>query len=85
MHRDHSEILAAALRGWQAPPVVHTVFGGFWDATRTASFEVLVSPPSLSSAGWALGLSSRLSKMPLGTGAQVDAFMERSSAAELPA
>jgi hypothetical protein len=63
------------------------VFGGFcrWDATGTASFEVLVSPPSPSSAGWAVGLSSRLLKTPSGMGAQVDALTERSSAAELSA
>jgi transposase InsO family protein len=56
-----------------------------WDATRTASFEVLVSPHSPSSAGWAVGLSSCLSKTPSGTGAQVHALTERSSAAELSA
>jgi hypothetical protein len=44
---------------------------------------VLDSPPSPSSVGWAVGLSSRLSKMPSGTGAQVDALTKRSSAAEL--
>jgi hypothetical protein len=65
--------------------VAHTVFGGFWDTTGTASFEVLVSHPSPSSAGWAVGLNSRLSKTPSGMGAQVYAFMERSSAAELSA
>jgi hypothetical protein len=64
---------------------VHTVFGGYWDATRTASFEVLVSPPSPSSAGWAVGLNSHLSKTPSGTGAQVDALTKRSSAAKLSA
>jgi hypothetical protein len=51
--------------------------------TGTASFEVLVSSPSPGSAGWAVGLSSRLSKMPSGTGAQVDALVESSSVAEL--
>jgi hypothetical protein len=50
MHRDDPEILVAALRGWQAP-LWYTVFGGFWDATGTASFEVVVSPPSPISAG----------------------------------
>jgi hypothetical protein len=65
--------------------VAHTVFGGFWDAIGTARFEGLVSPPSPSSVGWAVGLSSRLSKTPSGTGAQVDAFTERSYAAELSA
>jgi hypothetical protein len=50
MHRDHSKILVVALRAGR-PPVAHTVFGGFWDATRTASFEVLVSPPSPNSVG----------------------------------
>jgi hypothetical protein len=65
--------------------VAHKVFGGFWDAIGSTSFEVLVSPPSPSSVGRAVGLSSRLSKTPLGTGAQVDAITERSSAAELSA
>jgi hypothetical protein len=67
------------------PPVAHIVLGGFCrcNATETASFEVLVSPPSPSSTGWVVGLSSRLSKTPSGTGAQVDALMESSSAAEL--
>jgi hypothetical protein len=51
--------------------------------TGTASFEVLVSSPSPGSAGWAVGLSSRLSKTPSGTGAQVDALVESSSVAEL--
>jgi hypothetical protein len=67
------------------PPSAHTDFGGSWDATGTAGFEVLVSPPSPSSVGWAVGLSNRFSKAPLGTGAQVDALWERSSAAELSA
>jgi hypothetical protein len=56
------------------PPSAHTTFGGSWDATRTAGFEVPVSPPSLSLAGWAVGLSNRLSKAPSGVGARVDAL-----------
>ena len=37
---------------------------------------MLVSPPSPSSVGWVVGLSSRLSKTPSGMGAQVDALEE---------
>jgi hypothetical protein len=84
MHRDHSEILVVAKR-LAEPSVTHTTFGGFcrWYTTGTASFEVLVSPPSPGSVGWAVGLSSRLSKTPSGTGVQFDALMESSSATEL--
>jgi hypothetical protein len=49
-------------------------------ATETASFEVLVSPPLSDSAGRAVGCYSRLSKIPSGTGAQVEAFVDRSLA-----
>jgi hypothetical protein len=52
-------------------------------AARTTSFEVLVSPPSPGSAGRAVGHSSLLSKTPSGTGAQVEAFVDRSSATAL--
>jgi hypothetical protein len=49
-------------------------------ATGTASFEVLVSPPSPGSACRAIGCCNHLSKIPYGTGAQVDASVDRSSA-----
>jgi hypothetical protein len=49
-------------------------------ATGTASFEVLVSPPSPDSASWAIGCRSHLSKIPSRTGAEVEAFVDRSSA-----
>jgi hypothetical protein len=49
-------------------------------ATGTASLEVLVSPPLPGSAGQAIGCCSHLSKMPFGTRAQVEAFVDRSSA-----
>jgi hypothetical protein len=48
-------------------------------ATGTASFEVLVSPPSPGSVGRAIGYCSRLSKIPSRAGAQVEAFVDRSS------
>jgi hypothetical protein len=46
----------------------------------TASFEVLVSPPSLGLATQAVGCHSRLSSTPSGTGAEVEALADRSSA-----
>jgi hypothetical protein len=49
-------------------------------AARTASFEVLVSPPSPGSVGQPVGCCSHLSKIPSGTGTQVEAFVDRSSA-----
>jgi hypothetical protein len=49
-------------------------------ATGTTSFEVLVSPPSPSSVGRVVGCCSHLSKIPSGTRAQVEAFIDRSSA-----
>jgi hypothetical protein len=48
--------------------------------TGTASFEVLVSPPSLGSAAQAVGYRSLLSSTPFGTGAEVEALVDRSSA-----
>ena len=83
--------IGTSLSNWGGPmrspgsSVVHTTLGRLhgWIATGIASFEVLDRSPSPSSAGWVVGFSSRLSKTPLGTGAQVDALMERSSAAEL--
>jgi hypothetical protein len=49
-------------------------------ATETASFEVLVLPHSPGSAGRAVGCCSRLLKIPSRTRAQVEAFVDRSSA-----
>jgi hypothetical protein len=67
--------------------VTHTILGGLHEnrATGTASFEVLVSPLSLNSAGWVVGRNSLLSKTPSGTGAQVEAFVDRSSMTALSA
>jgi hypothetical protein len=48
--------------------------------TRTASFEVLVSPPSLGLAAQAVGCHSRLSSTPSRTGAEVEALVDRLSA-----
>jgi hypothetical protein len=49
-------------------------------AARTTSLEVLVSPLLLGSAGWAVSCCSHLSKTPSRTAAQVEAFIDRSSA-----
>jgi hypothetical protein len=49
-------------------------------AVETASFEVLVSPPSPGSAGRTIGCCNCLSKIPSRTGAQVEAFVDISSA-----
>jgi hypothetical protein len=84
MHRDRSELSTVVLRG-QGGPRAHTAFGGSWGATGTAGFEVSVLPPSSSPAGWAVGLSNRLSKAPPGTSARVDDLWERLSHAELSA
>jgi hypothetical protein len=46
----------------------------------TASFEVLVSPHSLWLAAQAVGYRSLLSTTPSGTGAEVEALADRSSA-----
>jgi hypothetical protein len=46
----------------------------------TASFEVLASPPSLGLAAQAVGYHSHLSNTPSGTGAKVEALVDRSSA-----
>jgi hypothetical protein len=48
-------------------------------AVGTASFEVLVLTPLPGSTSQAVGCRSRLSKTPSGTGAQVEAFLDRSS------
>jgi hypothetical protein len=47
---------------------------------RTASFEVLASPPSLGLAAQAVGYRSLLSSTPSETGAKVEALADRSSA-----
>jgi hypothetical protein len=47
---------------------------------KTASFEVLVLPPSLGLAAQAIGCHSRLSGTPSGTGAEVEALGDRLSA-----
>jgi hypothetical protein len=47
-------------------------------ATRTASFEVLVSPPSPGLAGQAVGHCCRRSKTPSDMGAHVEAFVDSS-------
>jgi hypothetical protein len=48
--------------------------------TQTASFGVLVSPPSLGLAAQAVGCRNRLSNTASGTGAEVEALVDRSSA-----
>jgi hypothetical protein len=48
-------------------------------ATETASFEVMVLPPSPGLVGQAVGHCRLLSNTPSGTGAQVEAFVDRSS------
>jgi hypothetical protein len=59
-----------------------TILGGLYGITTagTTSFEVLVSPPSPSLTDQVVGHCSRLSKTPSGTGAQVEASIDRSSA-----
>jgi hypothetical protein len=62
--------------------VASTILGGLY-GTRTAgtaNFEVLVSPPSLGLAAQAVGCRSHLSSTPSGTGAEVEALVDRSSA-----
>jgi hypothetical protein len=48
-------------------------------AAGTASFEVLVSPPSPGSVSRVVGHCSHRSKTPLGTGAHVEALVDSSS------
>jgi hypothetical protein len=48
-------------------------------ATGTASFEVLISSPSPGSQGRVVGSRNHLLKTPLGTGTEVEAFIDRSS------
>jgi hypothetical protein len=47
---------------------------------RTASFQVLVSPPLLGLATQDVGYHSHLSSTPSGIGAEVEALIDRSSA-----
>jgi hypothetical protein len=58
-----------------------TILGGLHGirAIGTANFKVLISPRSPGLAGRAVGCCNRLSKIPLGTGAQVEAFVDKSS------
>jgi hypothetical protein len=67
--------------------VTPTILGGLHGirAAGTASLEVLVSPPLPGLAGRAIGCCSRLSKMPSGTRAQVEAFVDRSSTTAISA
>jgi hypothetical protein len=60
--------------------VTPTILGGLHGirAARTASLEVLVSPPLPGSAGKVVGCCSHLSKTPSRMGAQVEAFVDRS-------
>jgi hypothetical protein len=58
--------------------VIPTTLGGL-HGTRTASFEVLVSPPSLGLATQAVGYRNRLSGTTSGTGAEVEALFDMSS------
>jgi hypothetical protein len=58
-----------------------TILSGLHEnrAIGTTSFEVLVSPPSPGLIGRDVGHNSLLSKTPSGTGAEVEAFVDRSS------
>jgi hypothetical protein len=62
-----------------------TILGGLHEnrAAETASFEVLISPPSPSLPSRVVGRGSLLSNTPSGTGAHVEAFVDRSSATAL--
>jgi hypothetical protein len=63
-------------------PVTSATLGGLHGTrtTGTASFKVLVSPPSLGLAARAVGCYSHLSSTPSGTRAEVEALVDRSSA-----
>jgi hypothetical protein len=82
MYQDRLELLDLAPPGCTESPVMPMILSRHHGirATETASFEVLVSPPSPSLAGWVVGCCSHLSKIPYRTGAQVEAFIDRSSA-----
>jgi hypothetical protein len=62
--------------------VTPTTLGGLHDSRTagTASFEVLVSPPSLGLVAQAVGYYSLLSSTPSGTGAKVEVLVDISSA-----
>jgi hypothetical protein len=62
--------------------VTPTILGGLHGSRTagTASFEVLVSPPSLGLAAQAVRCRSLLSSTPFGTGAEVEALADMSSA-----
>jgi hypothetical protein len=61
--------------------VTPTTLGGLHGIrdVGTASFEVLISPPSLGLATQAIAYRSHLSNTPSGTGAGVEALVDRSS------
>jgi hypothetical protein len=63
-------------------PVTPRTLGGL-HGSRTASFEVLVSPPFLGLAAQAIGCRSLLSSTPSGIGAKVEALADRTSATVL--
>jgi hypothetical protein len=60
---------------------MHTSLGGLHGTkiVGIASFEVLVSPPSLELATQAVGCRNRLSSISSGTGAEVEAWVHRLS------
>jgi hypothetical protein len=62
--------------------VTPTTLGGLYGSRTagTASFEVLVAPPSLGLAAQVVGYHSLLSSTPSGTGAKVEVLVDRSSA-----
>jgi hypothetical protein len=62
-------------------PMTPTILGGLHGiiAAGTASFGVLVSPPSPGLAGRVVGRCSFCSKTPSGTEAHIEAFVESSS------
>jgi hypothetical protein len=71
--------------GFKESPMTPTILGELQinRATGTASFEVLVSPPSPGSVGWVIGCYSHRSKTPSGMGAHVEAFVDSSLATAL--
>jgi hypothetical protein len=69
------------MQGFTEFPVTPMILGGLQinRATRTASFEVLVSAPAPGSVGRAIGCCSHCSKTPARMGAHVEAFVDSSS------
>jgi hypothetical protein len=61
-----------------------TTLGGL-HGTRTTSFEVLVSPPSLGLAAQAVGYHNHLFSTPSRTGTEVEVLVDRSCAIALSA